>query len=83
MLPCLTEGMLFLISIPRVLSPGRNKALAPHWTEQTASLQHSRRILWWLKPWEQGTVTKREEKDSKKKRSPCYPCRKDGHISAL
>lgn len=27
---CLKEGVLFLISIPRVLSPGRNKALAPH-----------------------------------------------------
>lgn len=34
---CLKEGMLFLISIPRALSPGRNKAPAPHWTEQTAS----------------------------------------------
>lgn len=39
---CLKGGMLFLISFPRALSPGRNKALAPHWTEHTASLQHSR-----------------------------------------
>ena len=34
---CPKEGVLFLISIPRALSPGRNKAPAPHWTEQTAS----------------------------------------------
>lgn len=47
---CLKEGVLFLISIPRVLAPGRNKALTPHWTEHTASLQHSRGTLWWLKP---------------------------------
>lgn len=39
---CLKGGMLFLISIPRALSPGRNKALAPHWTEHTASRQHRR-----------------------------------------
>lgn len=48
---CLKEGALFLISIPRALSPERNKALAPHWTEHMASLQHSRGTLSWLKPW--------------------------------
>lgn len=37
----LCEGVLFLTSIPRALSPGTDKALAPHWTEHTASLQHS------------------------------------------
>lgn len=35
---CLQEGALFLIVIPRALSPERNEALAPHWTEHTASL---------------------------------------------
>lgn len=44
------KDMLFFIYIPRARSPGRNKALAPHWTEQTASPQHSRGTLWQLKP---------------------------------
>lgn len=42
---CLKEGVLFLISIPRALSPERNKALAPHWTEPMAALRHSRGTL--------------------------------------
>lgn len=72
----LSEGASFLISIPRALSPGTNKALAPHWTEQTASLPHSRGTLWELKPWGQGTVTKGEEKDSKKKGAHASPAEK-------
>lgn len=64
---CLKEGVLFLISIPRALSPGTNKAFVPHWTKHTASLQHSRGTLWWLKPWGKGAVTKGQERDSKKK----------------
>lgn len=64
---CLKEGVLFLISIPRALSPERNKALAPHWTEHTASLQHSRGTRYWLKPWGQGAVTKEEKRVQKRK----------------
>lgn len=64
---CLKGDVLFLISFPWALSPGRSKALAPHWTEQTASLPQGRGTLWWLKPWGQEAVTKGEEKVSKKK----------------
>lgn len=73
---CLNEGLLFLISIPRALSPERNKALVPHWTEHTASLQYSRGTLQWLKPWGQGAVTKGEEKGSKKKGAHSTPAEK-------
>lgn len=55
---CLKEGALFLISIPRALSPERNKALAPHWTEHMASLPLSRGTLQWLRPWGREAVTK-------------------------
>lgn len=73
---CLKEGVLFLISIPRALSPGRNKAPARHWIEHTASLHHSRGTPWWLKPWGQGAITKGEEKDSKKKGAHANPAEK-------
>lgn len=69
----LSEGLLFLISIPRALSPGRNKAPAPHWIEHTASPPHSRGTPRWLKPRGQGAVTKGEEKDSEKKGAQANP----------
>lgn len=73
---CLKEGALFLISIPRALSPERNKALAPHWTEHMAALQHSRgtdAVV--AEGLGQGAVTK-GGKGSKKERSSLYPAEK-------
>ena len=51
---------------PQVLSPESNRALVPYWTEQTASLPHSRGALQQLTPWRQGAVAEGEEKVSTK-----------------
>lgn len=63
---CLKEGVLFLISIPRALSPGRNKAPAPHWIEHTAT---QRRDTWWLKPGGRELLL-REKKRIQKRKEP-------------
>lgn len=64
---CLREGVLFLISIPRALSPERNKALAPHWTEHMAALHTAEgRTLWWLKAWGRELLLRGEMAQKKK-----------------
>lgn len=74
----LSEGVWVLISIPRALSPGTNKALAPHWTEHTASLPHRRGTLWELKSWGQGAVTKKSRIQKRKEPRPTLQKRPPG-----
>lgn len=78
---CLKEGTLFLISIPRALSPERNKALAPHWTEHMAALQHSRGMdAVVAEGLGQGAVTKGGEKAQKKKGAHCILRKRHSHL---
>lgn len=78
---CLKEGALFLISIPRALSPERNKALAPHWSEHMAALQHSRGTL--VAETLGGRELLLRGKKGFQKKELILSCRKDAHISTL